>query len=258
MVSITDYLNRDKPKPQADQSIGIGGFTAFVRVRDSYRRAADVPTVPVEDGSFLNDHIILKPLAITIEGDVSDIHLRAQPRVERPLRLPPELADIIGEYEFERTQSQIDRALDIVDDAVDQVRSLEDQIERGRQILDIFGNQTLKNTGGGAKSLQEQFLDAMEALHLGKQLITIDMPFRRLDNMVITSFVSQTDNQTDNTVFTIEAQQVRLATLEFAQIRKPSPGLGGQTAPEQDQGTQEGEPVEESLAFQIKTSLTGG
>src|SRR5690606_21438535 len=111
------------------------------------------------------------------------------------------------------------------------------------------------NQDSAAKSNIEQFIDAMEALHLGKQLISIDMPFRRHDNMVITSLSVDRNNEEEALSFSIAAQQFRFVETIFVQVaRNPSAGTGGQTAPEAAKGVQEGEPVERSQL----TSLFGG
>lgn len=245
MARVSDFLNRKFPGT-AKQEIGIGGFTAMARVREAYKLTAEAPTTPVEDGSFVNDHIILKPLTITIEGDVSDVHVRASPIVRRWQRASAEIGNITSQYAPARTQSQLDRVNAIANDASDAVRRIDSLLDSGEQALDFFGNRD-----NSSKSIQEQFIDAMEALHFGKQIIAIDMPFRRHENMVITGVQATTDNQADSTTFSIDAQQLQFAELQYAQIARPATGLGGQTEDLVSKGPQEGKPVERSLLSSI-------
>ena len=245
MARVLDYFDRILPDTP-ELEVGIGGFTALVRVRDSYKLSAEVPTTPVENGSFVNDHIILKPITITIEGDVSDIHLRASPIIRGFQRLQAEIGNITSQYAPARTQAQLSKVSALVNDAVDAVRRLDALLDAGEQVLDLFGNKDTESKG-----LQEQFIDAMEALHFGKQAIAIDMPFRRHENMVIISFQSNTDNVTNVTTFSLEAQQLQYAELQFVEVTTPASGLGGQTDEEVSKGAQEGEPVDSSLFSQI-------
>jgi len=245
MARISDYLERVIPSGPK-QEVGIGNFTAFVRVRDSSELSADVPAVPLEDGTEIHDHIILKPIVISIEGDVSDIHLRGDPAIRQIQRSEATIGNLAAQYAPAWTTSMIEQANAVANDARDAMLRLENLISSGAEILSLFGNQDV-----GGKTIREQFVDAMEALHAGRQLITIDMPYRRRENMVITSFVTTTDNETDDMAFTLRAQQVRFAEVVYSQIARRSPGVGGQLDRESNKGTQEGTPVERSLLSNI-------
>ena len=248
MAQVMDFLNRAREGEPKDE-VGIGGFTTLARVRERYAYSASIPNSPVEDGSFRNDHIILNPLVLTIEGNVSDIYLRPAPLVRDAQRALAEVGNVT-QFLPSRTQAQASRAAVLVNDVADAIRRVDAVLDAGEQAIRFFGNQD-----SAAKSNIEQFIDAMEALHLGKQLISIDMPFRRHDNMVITSLSVDRNNEEEALSFSITAQQFRFVQTIFVQVaRNPSAGTGGQTAPEAAKGVQEGEPVERSLL----TSLFGG
>ena len=238
MASVDNFLNRFRPSTPT-QEVGIGGWTAMARVRDSYKLTAEAPTTPVEDGSFVNDHIIRNPITLSIEGDVSDVHLRAAPGIRQFQRLQAEIGNVTSQYAPDRTVSQLSRVSALANDLADAVRRVDNLLDTGEQAADYFGN---KDTS--SKSLQEQFIDAMEAIYFGQQAIAIEMPYRRHDNMVITSFSANYDNVNDSTSFTIEAQQIRYAELQFVRVTTPAAGLNGQTDAPVDKGAQEGEQVE--------------
>lgn len=253
MTRIADYLNRHLPDTPA-QEVGIGGFTALVRIRETYKLTADMPTSYVEDGSPSNDHIILNPLMLTIEGDVADVFVEGTANATRLLRTAQaEIGNLTSVYAPLRTVSQLSRVSALANKAADAVRRLDDFIDRGEQFATLFGNQ---DTAG--KSLQEQFLGAMESLHYGKQPFAIDMPFRRHEGMVITSFTATTDNQTDVTSFTLEAQQLRTNAIERVQVRKPAAGTQGQLEGVKAKGPQAGKTVPRSLLGNIVDAFGGG
>ena len=249
MAVVRDYLERNIPGIQTTE-IGIGGFTAVVRVREKYTLLAEVPDTPVEDGSFVHDHIILKPITLSIEGDVSDVHLRASPITRKFERVQAEIGNLTAQYAPARTVSQLEKVGVLFNNVSDAINRIDNFIDTGSQALDYFGN---KDTA--SKGLQEQFLDAMESLHNGKQAFTIDMPYRSHQNMVIISLVTETDNETAVTTFTLEAKQIQYAEVIFADISTPAPGLDDQTKQQIEKGTQEGAAVVESLATQIKSSI---
>jgi hypothetical protein len=245
MASVLDFLN-NKPDSTQKQEVGIGGFTTWVRVRDSYKLESEAPTSPVEDGSFVNDHIIRKPMTLTIEGSVADVHLRRTPPAPQLTRALAEVGNVTSQYAPARTQSQLSVIAAQANELTDAARAVDNLVDTGEQLLDLFGNKD-----GESKSIQEQFIDAMEAIYYASTVIDIDMQFRRHTNMVVLSFVASTDNQTDETTFTIEAQRLEFSELETVNISKPAAGTGGQLDAPVDKGTQSGTETESSLIFQI-------
>jgi len=245
-MAVADYLNRYRPGAEAKE-IGIGGFTALARVSETYKLGADAPDAAVEDGSFVHDHVILKPITLAITGSVSDVHVRRNPIVRDFIRAQAEIGNLTSRYAPNRTPSQVAKLGAIANAAADALRQLDALLAAGEQVNKLFGN---KDPAG--KTIREQFMDDMEALYFGKQAFTIDMPYRQFTNMVITAITFSTDNAQDDTGFSLEAKQLTFAKLETVQIAPaPAGGTGGQLETEKDQGTQSGEPVEKSLAGQI-------
>lgn len=248
MARIFDFINRTVPDISPIREVGIGAYTVMVRVREQYNLSAESPDIPVEDGSIVHDHIILNPLTISIEGDVSDVHLRAQPSIRTFTRLQAEIGNLTTLYLPLRTQSQLSRVSGVVNDVANAFRKIDNRMRVGEQALNFFGNRDQSS-----KSLQQQFLDAMESLLDGRQLISIDMPYRQITDMVITSFTSVTDNVTSSMSFTLEAKKLRMVKTQSATIaaKNPSPGTGGQTAPQVSKGPQTGTPSNKSLLGHI-------
>ena len=78
------------------------------------------------------------------------------------------------------------------------------------------------------------------------------MPHVTRHNMRVTRLEAATDNGTDTTEFTIEAQEFLTSGLKTSVVAAPSKALGGQTDPAVDQGTQAGEPAPASVLSQIR------
>lgn len=247
MANITDYLNRrydDTPK----QRIGIGGFTALAIVEDKTTRTADIPATPVEDGSFVNDHVIINPVRLSIQGNVSDVYVESSPILD-DLKRSQATVGAVTQYLPERTAAQTQQVNAIANDIADAIRAADAVLAAGQQVVRFFGNQDQ-----GSKTNQEQFMDAMDSLYYGKQLISIDTKYRRYNNMVITSLEIRRDNQSNSTNFSIEATEFRFASTTFAELvaaPAPSEGTGGQLDAEAAKGTQEGTPIDSSLLFTV-------
>lgn len=216
------------------EEIGIGGFTFFARVSDSTDYQTDSPTSVVEDGSYIGDHLINAPIRLTISGDVADIFIPDAAPSKSESRLPT-----VGKttsFVPPRTASQLQWVRDIIDTAADRRRSIDEQMSGGANVKRLTGNSS------GAKSYREQFIDFIEAIHYGKQLVEISMPFRKHDNMAINGVTITRDNQRNALTFSLTAQKFRIAKTVFVQAsqfyRKPAPSVKSQVAGTADKGVQ--------------------
>lgn len=240
------------------EEVGIGGFTFFARVNDSTTYTTQAPTSVVEDGSYIGDHLINEPIKLSISGDVADIYIAAQAPSKSDSRLPT----VGGTDSFRpgRTPSQEQIVARIVDTAADRRRDINEQMNGGAKVNTLTGN------GSNGKSYREQFIDFIESIHYGKQLVEISMPFRKHDNMAITGVTVTRDNQRNALTFSLTAQKFRIAKTLFADVsqfyRKPAPQVKSQTAPTADKGAQSptsgaGSGAGEKKQKSLLTAITG-
>lgn len=232
---IEEWLNRTYSPPPDTQRIGIGGFVAFVRVRESYEHRAEVPDVAVESGASIGDHIIVKPVTIKISGNVSDIHRLPSPILAAINEAGAAIGQVTVLASSVLTTSQTAKLSALTNDVADQIRRVDAAIEAGEDLIEYFGDLDTEDA-----SNQSDFLDFMDGLREAPRLIQITMPFRVLDNMAVTLFTSNTDNQTDAIDFNLEAKQITLAELAYVEARRRSTALDGQLDAVVDKGAQAG------------------
>jgi len=248
---LSSALNRE---PQIEE-VGIGGFTLMARVRESFSLNSQAPTTYLEDGTYAHDQIINEPLQLSIEGEVSDIFARKNPKIELQRRVSSQIG-VITKYLPLRTQSQISKINAIINDTANAARAINTAIDEGRNAYDFFGN---KDTA--SKGLREQFIDFVESIHYGKQLINIDMPFRTHEQMHLSSIVIDRDNVGSAIKFSITATKIRFNETEVKALTDffpaASKGIGGQEQIEKDKGVQTGN-KNESMLFYLKEMFKGG
>jgi hypothetical protein len=217
------------------EEVGIGGFTFFARVNDQTDYTTDSPTSVVEDGSYIGDHLINAPIRLTISGDVADIFLPPTTTTSRSASRLPTVGKTTS-FEPLRTASQLQWVRKIIDTAADRRRSIDELMTGGARVKQLTGNAS------GSKSYREQFIDFIESIHYGKQLVEISMPFRKHDNMAINSVSVTRDNQRNALTFSLTAQKFRIAKTLFVNAsqfyRKPAPAVKSQTAGTSDKGVQ--------------------
>jgi len=251
MTTLEQVLNRER-LPFPLQRIGIGGFSLFARVSERLTLKADNPKFFVEDGTPLNDHRIQKPETVRITGAIGDVYESPETSVDVVQALDNNLG-LITQYLPRFTGTQAVLFEQISRNAVSRVSVLEDLIDAGAQARNVIGN-----VGNTNKPLGEQFLDAMEDIHYGNQLISIEMPYRIYENMSIATLTFDRNNTNDGVEFTMEAERFRVADLAFTAVERvpirngmtaervganPAAALDGQAQTVSDKGAQEGRTV---------------
>lgn len=231
---IQNYLQSKSDSTNKLEEIGIGGFKLFAKTRETTSYVSQAPTTYLEDGSFASDHIVLEPLTIEIEGSVSDNYIQTA----KSSRLIDRRTEAIIQTQLTRlpeTRSQINKKIALIENIQTQYQKVERQIKNP---LGLLGDMDTQN-------LRERFIESMEKLYYGKQLISIDTQFRKFDSMRITNLSITKDNQNTAISFSISAQKVRIAKTQTVSIEKvfanPTADLNGQGESESDKGTQQGE-----------------
>lgn len=226
------------------QEIGIGGFKLFARVSDSLTLNAENPINFVEDGTPLNDHRIQRPEVITISGSIGDVYRSPESLVNRFQSLTDNLG-VITQYTPQLTSVQATKALQIADQIDNRLSEIEGVVTKGTPFNSIFGNQDTNS-----KPLGEQFIDTIESIHYGNQLISIEMAYRIYDNMSLRSVIIERDNTSNGINFSIEAERFRIADLSFVEVEKitkaPAKSVAKQAETEKDKGVQEGKQATEN------------
>lgn len=255
-ASATTYLATPIPgtKKLADgELIGIGGFNAYVALRVGRELSSSSPDITVEDGTYINDTIFLKPVTINIEGNVSDVHLQAS-TVSDIFKPAAQVLGAVSAYLPARTAKQINDIKELSNDAFNALNRVNAKLEQGERLLNLLGDKT------GSKGLQEQFIDAMDRLFFSKSLTTLETAYRVYDNVRIDGFKTTVVGTSNQIKFSITAKQLRLKKLEFSEVKgapNPSKGLGGKTGSKQNKGPTGGKPVVASLASQLLSSVKG-
>jgi len=253
MSIIRNYID-GQFRNEKKEEVGIGGFTALARVMEKTVRTSDVPTVFLEDGSPISDHIIRKPLTIVIEGNVSDVHIRPSNLISAIRRVQQTLG-IITQYEPGRTTDQVSKVSALINNAVNAIDKIDSEINAGQQLAGYLGL-----IGEASGSNIKSFVDNMETHFAGSTPISIDMPYNKYDRMRITSLEVEKDNENSAISFRLEAQQINFVKnllVPLTIVKDPADNVDGQCDDVEDKGVQNGEEVPHSF-IDYFTSLFEG
>ncbi|HDG1686923.1 phage baseplate protein [Kluyvera cryocrescens] len=245
------------------KKVGIGGYSMFARVNDSTEYPAQVPVDVLEDGSNASDDIINGPITIKISGVVADVYVDAKPNSSFSLMPDYSKYGEVIEYIPSKTQQQLQRMNEIADRAEQKILEAKRLADKGAELFGLVGNPV----SGGAKSIREQFLDFIEAVYFGKQLISVEVDYRTHENMALSGLVISTDNQTSETKFEASFTKVNFSLITTAPIeqhfKSPSAAAKSKTAAVANKGAQT--PADnskqsnqsKSVAYSFKDTLYG-
>ena len=220
------------------KKVGIGGYSMFARVNDSTDYPSQVPVDVLEDGSNASDDIINGPITIKISGVVADVYVDAKPNAA--LSLLPDYSKYgeVLEYIPAKTQQQLQKINEIADRAEQKILEAKRLADKGAELFGLVGNPV----AGGAKGIREQFLDFIEAIYYGKQLISVEVDYRTHENMALSGLTISTDNQTQDTKFEASFTKINFTKLTTTaieqQFKSPSPAAKSKTAGVANKGTQ--------------------
>ncbi|EKN3738028.1 hypothetical protein OU751_002558 [Yersinia enterocolitica] len=220
------------------KKVGIGGFSMFARVSDSTSYPSQVPIDVLEDGSNASDDIINGPLTVKISGVVADVYADAKPNSSFSLMPDYSKYGEVVEYIPAKTQQQLQKMNEIADRAEQKILEAKRLADKGAELFGLVGH----SVSGGAKGVREQFLDFIEAIYYGKQLITVEVDYRTHENMALSSLTISTDNQTLDTKFEASFTKINFTQLTTTAIEKhfksPSPAAKSKTAGVANKGAQ--------------------
>jgi len=252
----TRFALTGKDKLDDKEEIGIGGFTAEVRLSESIQFTSDVPDNYLEDGSVVNDHIINNPIMLTLDGEVSDIHIKAEFPSDILLKTFDKAAEIANlVYPSNKTQQMLQKVNKYAVTLTDAYSKLDNIEKRGQKLYDMFGNKD-KN-----KSTQDKFFEVMNGYYYSKELIDIEMPFQTYKNMRITSLTIIRDNTTNQALkYKISAKEVRFADTILVDknkyFKKPTDSTKDKVSDKKNKGVVDGaKESAESTLYKIKKAL---
>ena len=227
---VKGYLYKKKDEKQ---TVGIGGFNLDVRLDSSINFTMVAPENYVEDGSVINDHIINDPITLSISGEVADIHLK------------PMFDDFVLETIREKVQFKVINTVltkqqqQKIQSVVDKIQSVVKLANKGFDIYNRFNNRNKPISK--ARTVQDDFFDFLESNYINKRLITIEMPFRNYENMLITSLTITKDNSTNQKLkYSLSAKEIRFAEIAYAKadiyFDKPSAKTSKKVTKKKDNG----------------------
>lgn len=191
--------------------IGISGWMFDVRKTEQIDIEADITDHYMEDNSFINDHIVRRPVTITMSGYIGELVATKPAGIDAALAfLSSSLSAVsayLGDYSPQTLQvmqqiiSQTQSYISVATAAVNQTKNLIKQ---------------LSNFGANLTKQQQAYQD-LYALYLGNDLLSVQTPWQIFENMKIQkiSFIQGEDSDSYSDI-SITLKEMRFSSLGIA------------------------------------------
>lgn len=249
--NVRDYLDTKVDsilKPKAAD--GISGFVFDVADSDDLTDESEVTDHWTEDNSFLNDHIVQKPIKITLSGFIGELTYQRPKGIEGALQELGNRLELVDAYLGDYTPGFVQQAQGIVSQAESVVSQVNQTLDRVQNIVSALDGETAEPTA------QEKAFRELFALKRAKEIVTVQTPWGYFDNMIITMISYSQDSETRSiTSITVSLKEVRFAEVKTTSYETDlfPPRVNTQEEEKKDIGRIQGR--EESFAFSV---LAGG
>jgi hypothetical protein len=223
---------------------GISGFLFSIPLKSGIRRKAEITDHYLEDNTFINDHIGIKPRVIELTG------LVGESIVENNL-------DVLGQT-AQQVETRLTPIVTFFDELTDYEQQLQnilstevspENIEAKLDLFSIFKNLS------PFSSLQQRAYAYFESIMLSNYPVIVDTPYGIYNDMYIESIDGNQDEDTTTVSdFKITLKQMRFSELETVTIdlSKFASGKAKTTnTPEKNKGKNKGTETDSSLLFDL-------
>lgn len=221
----TAYIDHEKYNTTRNEAIirvsnapGISGWVFDVPRGETITLTSEATDHYTEDGSFLSDHIVLKPIQITLSGFVGNLVYRVPQKGSVEYAADQATSKLLAVNSFlgPLTQGATQKAAAIVSQAsylANQVNALK---KKGSNVVDFF-----KNGLNGNKEPDPQTVayHDLKALWKSKQIVSLQTYWEFFPTMSIVNITAQHDDLTDDyTDISVTLKELRLVNVETVPI----------------------------------------
>lgn len=221
----TAYIDHEKYNTTRNEAIirvsnapGISGWVFDVPRGETITLTSEATDHYTEDGSFLSDHIVLKPIQITLSGFVGNLVYRVPQKGSVEYAADQAASKLLAVNSFlgPLTQGATQKAAAIVSQAsylANQVNALK---KKGSNVVDFF-----KNGINGNKEPDPQTVayHDLKALWKSKQIVSLQTYWEFFPTMSIVNITAQHDDLTDDyTDISVTLKELRLVNVETVPI----------------------------------------
>jgi hypothetical protein len=232
---------------------GVSGFEFDIPTGQNLTLQSDITDHYAENNTFINDHIVNKPVRYVTAGYVGEVVYRRPQGLTGVIReLGTKLSQVSG-YLGSYTPGFVQSLQSVVTQTDIVLGEIDSAIQKAQNVVGFLASPF---TSGLSKQMQAY--KKIQTLWRNKTIVTVLTPWEYFDSMVIESItISQDQDSNDISEFSITLKEFRTSTLKFTTFNQALfPQANEVQASEQvDQGPIKGKEEFSSTLFKNKNAL---
>lgn len=206
-----EYLdNKSTALVSPKSSKGISGWEFDIPERENVRLAAEITDHYTESNTFINDHIIRKPIKITLSGMKGELVFRQPEGIPGDIQELSNRLEIVDAYLGDFTPGMFQSIQRGISRAQSAVALLNQNLNRTQNMLSALSGE------GPEETLQEKAYKELKALYNSNQLVTVQTPWEFFDSMIIEELsFSQGGDTSGRSEIQVTLKEMRFADIEI-------------------------------------------
>ena len=231
--------------PQGTQ--GIGGWIFDIPTGEQLDLNSDITEHYTESGSFVEDHIVLKPVQITLTGLKGElVFISAQSGLLGALSAMTSVLGTVPAYLGPLTPQATQKIAQLAAQAqyiAQQALNIE---KRGENLVKFLSGDD------NSQNLQQKAYAQLFGLWKSKQFLTVQTPWTYYDNMAIAAIsFKQDDKSNDVSDISVTLKQMRIVDIQVTSFDAGAyrSAIDAQNKPTENNGQTQGSPVSTDSAL---------
>lgn len=191
---------------------GIGGWVFDIPTGESLELDSDITDHYVESGSFITDHVVLKPITITLKGYKGELVYSAPKKNTLTGFLSNATSKLaaVPAYFGPLTPGAATKITMIANQAAYAASQADAILKRATNLVKYFSGED------DSANLQQKAFIELQALWHSKQIMDVQTPWGFYQNMIIQHVTpKQDESSNDYTDFTVTLKEMRFTDIQM-------------------------------------------
>lgn len=233
---------------------GINGWVFDIPKSEQVRLSSDITDHYMENNSFVNDHIVDRPIEITLSGFVGELVWKKPTGFGADLNFFSGSLSVVDAYLGDYSPQELQKQQNLLGEIQKNNNFVKQIVQKTTNIVKSFSGD------GQSKTLQQVAYNELKALKDNRSLLKVQTPFAYFENMLIQeiTFVQGEDSNSycDISITLKEARFAEISVVSFDEDLLPSRNQQQDTK-ESDNGTIKGTDDDDDLLINLYEGVTG-
>jgi hypothetical protein len=194
---------------------GISGWIFDINQRENLSMEADITDHVIESGSFISDHIVRKPVVITLSGFKGELLFEKPHGVAGALQELSNKLEVVDAYLGDYTPGMVQKIQGAVSKSQEVASQINNTLDKVQNVVGFFEGDDFRRTK------QQIAYAELYALYYSTTVLTVQTPWKYFDSMLIQSLSFSQDEETDQwSEITVTLKEVKFSNVKVTEFNE--------------------------------------